>query len=171
MFILLVGPKGSGKSHIGRTLERRLGIPFFHVEPLWMAYHAECKASGREPSIAEGISRVHPRIAEALREHEHLCVETTGASAEILADLVSIAGASGILVARVSAPLDLCLRRIAARDSANQIPASEESVRKVHALSLAAPLHADLCLENEALSEDDIVSTFGSALTLPRRLS
>jgi len=171
VFILLVGPKGSGKSHIGRTLERRLGIPFFHVEPLWMAYHAECKASGRDPSIAEGISRVHPLIAAALREHEHLCVETTGASPEILADLVSIAGSSKLLVARVSAPLDLCLHRIAARDQENQIPADAETIRKVYALSLAAPLHADLRLENEALSEGDIVSAFESALRPPRRPS
>jgi shikimate kinase len=34
MFIVLVGPKGSGKSHIGRTLERELGVLFFHVEPV-----------------------------------------------------------------------------------------------------------------------------------------
>lgn len=70
MFILLVGPKGSGKSHIGRIIERRLGVHFFHVEPLWMAYHAQCKSLGRKPTVAEGIRAVHPKIAEALSEEE-----------------------------------------------------------------------------------------------------
>lgn len=84
MFIVLVGPKGSGKSHIGRTLERHLGVHFLHVELLWMSYYAEGRAAGREPSIAEGIARVHPRIVDALRSHEHVCVETTGAPPEIV---------------------------------------------------------------------------------------
>ena len=129
-----------------------------------MQYHAECKASSREPSIAEGIARVHPRIAEALQEHEHVCVETTGASREILDDLLSIQ-ASQTLVARVAAPLDLCLQRIAARDQENQIPMDVEMIHKVYALSVAAPLQADLTLENTALSEADVVSAFEVALT------
>jgi len=165
VFVLLVGPKGSGKSHIGRTLERKLGVLFFHVEPLWMEYYAECKASSREPTNTEGIARVHPRIAAALEEHEHICVETTGASPEILNALLSITEASKMLVARVAAPLDLCLQRIATRDQENQIPMNVETIRKVYALSIAAPLQPDLNLENTALSEADIVSAFESALT------
>ena len=31
MFVLLVGPKNSGKSHIGRLLEKHLAITFFRV--------------------------------------------------------------------------------------------------------------------------------------------
>ncbi len=53
MFVLLVSPKGSGKSHIGRTLEKHLGVLFFHVEPLWLEYYAECQASWRQPVISE----------------------------------------------------------------------------------------------------------------------
>lgn len=165
MLILLVGPKGSGKSHIGRTLERRLGVVFFHVEPLWMDYYAECKVTGRPPTIPEGISRVHPHIAAALAVCAEVCVETTGASSEILNGLLQISPASERLVARVDAPLELCLRRIATREQANQIPMDVEMVRKVHALSTAAPLQPDLTLDNIALGEDDIVSAFASALT------
>lgn len=165
MLILLVGPKGSGKSHIGRTLERKLGVVFFHVEPLWMDYYAECKGAGRPPTIPEGILRVHPHIAAALADGADVCVETTGASSEILNDLLGISPASERLVARVDAPLELCLRRIASRDQANQIPMDVEMIRKVHALSIAAPLQPDLTLNNTALLEDDIVSAFASALT------
>ena len=51
MLVILVGPKGSGKSHLGRLLERRFGIHFFHVEPLWMRYDADSQAAGLQPAI------------------------------------------------------------------------------------------------------------------------
>jgi shikimate kinase len=164
VLILLIGPKGSGKSHIGRTLEKRLGALFFHVEPLWMNYHAECRAEGRQPVIAEGITRVHPHIAEAMRTHEHVCVETTGASEEILNDLLRLKHPKGTLTVRVQVPLDLCLERIAARDPTHQIPMDAESIRKVYALSTAAAVRSDLIVENTDLTEDEIVSIFKSAL-------
>ena len=167
MFVLLVGPKGSGKSHIGRLLERHLSVLFFHVEPLWMAYYKECQASGRPPVISEGIAQVHPLISDVLRTHEHVCVETTGASAEILADLLSLKHPSETLVARISAPLDLCLERIASRDQTKQIPMDAESVGKVYALSESLQLNADVTLENVDLSEAAIVSVFKKVLTKP----
>jgi shikimate kinase len=166
MLVLLVGPKDSGKSHIGRILEQQLGVSFFHVEPLWMSYYAECQASGRQPVITEGIAKVHPLIVDALRTHEHVCVETTGASAEILNDLLSVQHPAKTLVVRVSAPLDLCLERITARDQTNQIPMDVESIRKVYALTETAELRPDLTLENVQLSEADIVSLFKSPLTV-----
>jgi shikimate kinase len=165
MFVLLVGPKGSGKSHIGRVLEDNLDVLFFHVEPLWMDYYAECKASGRQPSIPEGISKVHPRIADALDTNEHVCVETTGASAEILNGLLSLTHPSKTLIVRVAAPLELCLERIAARDQTDQIPMDIESIRSVFELSVAAPVVPEFTLHNTALSEAAIVFKFASVLT------
>lgn len=165
MFIVLVGPKGSGKSHIGGVLERRLGVHFFHVEPLWMAWHAECAAAGREIDLDEGMARIHPRIRAAIARHAHLCVETTGASEAILRGLLALAPRASTLVVRVDAPLETCLARIAARDPTHQIPADEARVRQVHALSEAAELQADLRLDNgAALAEDEIVAAFSPRL-------
>jgi predicted kinase len=166
MFVVLVGPKGSGKSHIGRILERQLGVFFFHVEPFWMDYYAKCRASGDSPTIPEGIDTVHPHIRRALREHEHVCVETTGASPEILSALLALEDSSKTIVARISAPLELCLERISVRDTANQIPMDADSIRKVHALSVASEIRAEIELENQALSDAEIVSAFQSAMGL-----
>lgn len=165
MFILIVGPKGSGKSHIGRILERRLGVHFFHVEPLWIGYHVECKSSGRDVSIAEGIARIHPLIAAALRHHEHVCVETTGASREILDDLLSLAPREQTLVVRVTAPVEVCLERIAARNQTEQIPMDVESIREVHALSENAGIEPDVVLRNVDLTEEAIVSAIRPLLS------
>ena len=174
MFILLVGPKGSGKSHIGRVLEARLGVHFFHVEPLWLAYHADCKAADRQTNVAEGIARVHPALARALDEHSHVCVETTGASVEILDALLSLRPRSETIIARVTAPLDLSLQRIATRDQTDQIPLDMETVRKVHALSESLILDSDIALNNVRLTEEEIVGPFEHALAAaclrPRQL-
>ena len=164
MFVILVGPKGSGKSYIGRILEARLGVHFLHVEPLWKAYHRDCEANGRQPVIAEGIARVHPVIARALA-HSHVCVETTGASPEILDALLSLMPRSEILMVRVTAPLELCLQRILARDQTDQIPVETDVVRRVHALSESLRLDADVTLDNVQLAEDEIVKSLEHALS------
>lgn len=165
MFILLIGPKGSGKSHIGRLLDDRLGVHFFHVEPLWLRYHAECSAAGREPSVAEGITRIHPLLAGALGKHAHVAVETTGASPEILDALLSLRPRSETLIARVTAPQELCLQRIANRDQTHQIPLETEIVLKVHALSESLCLDSDMVLNTALLTDQEIVELFTNVLT------
>lgn len=159
MFIVLVGPKGSGKSHIGRVLEHALGVEFFHVEPLWLTYHAECAAAGRAPVIAEGLARVLPKIKAALRHSEHVCVETTGASNEIRDALLALVPRASTLVVRVTAPLETCLDRIAMRDATNHIPMDAEGIRNIHRLSVAADLQPDLELYNVTLSPAEIVAS------------
>lgn len=171
MFVLLVGPKGSRKSYIGRKLERSLGVLFFHVEPLWIEYYTECEASGRRPSIAEAIAKLHPRINETLRTHENICVEATGASPKILNELLTLAPRSETLVIRVSALFELGMERIAMRDQTNQVPMDVESIREVYELSVAADFQSDFILESTALSEAEIVSRFKNALVLPSRIS
>jgi cytidylate kinase len=164
MFILLVGPKGSGKSHIGRILDARLGVHFFHVEPLWLSYHAYCSANGREVDIAEGIARIHPILAGALDRHAHVCAETTGASSEILEGLLSLRPRSEIIIARITAPLELCLQRIANRDQTHQIPLETETIRVVHELSESLALDPDIALNNANLTESEIVNAFKTIL-------
>ena len=167
MFILLVGPKGSGKSYIGRTLERHFGVLFFHVELHWKSYYAECQASGRQPLIAEGLARMHPLIAVALRTHEHVCIETTGASAEILNDMLSLEQPEKTLIVRVSAPLELCLERIAARSQEEQVAMDVERIREVYELSEVAQMEPDLTLTNLQLTDAEIVMQFKRFLTTP----
>lgn len=157
MLILLVGPKGSGKTHMGRLLAERLGVHFFPVEPRWMAYHAACRIAGREPVVADGMRLVHPWIDVALERHRHVCVETTGASPEILKDLLRIGGRAGCIVVRLTAPLDRCLERIAARDPRHQITVERARVEEIHRISVALDLAADAVVENAGLDDDALL--------------
>lgn len=139
-------------------LESRLGVHFFHVEPLWMAYHSACADAGKLVDIAEGVATVHPRIAEALTEHEHVCVETTGASPEILDDLLRLGDEYGLLTVKVAVPLDVCLERIRRRNPTQQIPMEEEMIRRVYELAESLEMPFDLVIKNLDLLDDEIVS-------------
>lgn len=100
-----------------------------------------------------------------MREHGHLSVDTTGASAEILHDLLGIEPRPRILIVRVSAPLPLCLERIARREGTNHLPVVEETVRKVHALSESLRLPFDVSIRNDGPTDDDIVSLLANAIS------
>ncbi len=160
MLIILVGARGSGKSHIGRVLEREFGVRFFEVEPLWMAYLSECREAGRLPVIPEGIALIHPEIRSALAQHGRLCVETTGAAQEILDGLVRLRPRDKVIVVKISAPAELCLQRLEAGNSTRRIPMDAEEIRKVNAMSGAAWIDADLDIHNEALNDEEIAAAF-----------
>lgn len=76
-----------------------------------------------------------------------------------------------MLSIRVSAPLELCLQRIAARDQSHQPPLDIATIRKVHHLSAASQVDAALVLEHAALSEEGIVASVGAALAARSRAS
>lgn len=167
MLVLLIGPKGSGKTHVGRVLERRLGVHFFHVEVHWLAYHQACREAGRRPQIGEGVARIHPLIAQALRQHEHVCVETTGASEQIVSDLIAMAAGGRALKVRLRASMASCLRRIESRDGSQQIPVEPQHIRAIHLISEAGAIEHDLLLDNEGLTDDEIVRAIGPRLAGP----
>jgi len=129
-----------------------------------MAYYAACKAEGSGSTVCEGIERVHPAINAALATHKHVCVETTGASREILDDLLRRREETRIVLVKVHAPLALCMERTVSRDQRNQIPMDAESIRRVYELGRALDVPFDLVLENVALSSEDVLRQFVAVL-------
>ena len=82
---------------------------------------------------------------------------TTGASSEIFDDLISLGRAVGILLVRVEASLETCLRRIANRDQTQQIPMDRASIEKVYRLSAWLNMPFDLLIQNQRAAEHEIV--------------
>lgn len=160
LLVVLTGPKGCGKSHIGRVLDSRLGVSFVDVEPLWAGYYSACKANGRAATPQEGIALIIPVLLRDLESRDHVSIETTGAAPEIVERLLGAWPRSDTLVAHVRAPLDLCLKRIAARSPSAHIPVDEIDIRAIHELSLAASSRADLIVDNLTLTEGEITALF-----------
>lgn len=164
MLVVLLGPKGSGKSFVGNLLNDRFGVTFLLVEPLWKLYYERCRARAVSPDVVQGIAEVHPIIRRAFAAAPHLAIETTGASEPILTDLLTIAPREQTLVIRVRAPLATCLARISARDQGAHIPVEPDTICKTHALSEMAPIAADVELDNSSATVDELVQQLATGL-------
>ena len=103
-------------------------------------------------------------LKSALRKRKNLWIETTGASSEILDDLLSLGRNAGILLVGVEASLQTCLRRIATRDQTQQIPMDRDLVEEVYRLSTSLQMLLDLFIQNERAAEHEIVQSFSEAL-------
>ena len=81
--ILLVGPKGSGKTHIGGLLQARLNIRFVRIEDIWLALQKERDDFLSPAYLAEGFARTLAHIEDELNAHDTICLETTAANETI----------------------------------------------------------------------------------------
>ncbi|MHC4956018.1 MAG: AAA family ATPase [Planctomycetota bacterium] len=153
--LALIGPKGAGKTYLGRLLEERLGVVFVDVEAVFRAL----PDPGR---VGEGYDEVARQIAEHLHDAQAVSLELTGAAPEAKALLDHLETLAVLRKVRVLAPLDLCLERIAGRDAGVHLPTSEDVVERVHAISSALELDFDLTINakdwNEAAVLRDIAA-------------
>jgi shikimate kinase len=68
--VMLIGPKGSGKTHIGTVLEKRKGIKFLRVEPIWL----------RLSEGEDGWFAVERQIANCFSYSNLVVIESLGGS-------------------------------------------------------------------------------------------
>jgi len=132
--IVLVGPKGAGKSTIGHLLATELGIHFLRVEPLFLALREELGAS--HPELEQrGFRSVLKRVLEDLARYDTVCFETTGASTYVTWLVSELDRAARVLLVRVLATHDQSLERIRSRDSSLHIPVSDDQVERINAIA------------------------------------
>lgn len=143
--LLLVGPKGSGKSFIGELLERELGLPYVRPEAVVL----RLRAAGRTPTVAESLAAIVAAAEELARGASALTLDTTGAFDELGAYLEALARVGRLRLIQVLASPEVCLARIRARDQSAHIPVEEEQIARINARSLALQLPYELSLDND----------------------
>jgi catechol 2,3-dioxygenase-like lactoylglutathione lyase family enzyme len=144
---VLVGPKGAGKSYLGRLAEKQLGLAFVDVEALALSMPEDER---RSDLIYARLERL---VDERLRDAPDVILEVTGASPHTGAFFESLRRKYQVRLVQLVAPPDTCLARIEARGPANQLPATPEQVREINRLSLEADFEYDLRLGNPPTDE------------------
>lgn len=66
---VLIGPKGSGKTHVGTKVNQHTSIKFLRVEPIWLNL-----APGED-----GWQRVEHEIDQLFEQHDRIMIESLGA--------------------------------------------------------------------------------------------
>ena len=143
--LVLVGPMGSAKTHVGAVLEARLGVRFVRVEPIFLVLRNQ----------VEALTEVERQVDRALAEAQVVAIESTGIVTEHLRSLRQ--RYEPVRWIRVDASAESCLRRFKARDASGRIPISEERFREINARAARTSLDWDCVLNNDCgLTDEEI---------------
>ena len=162
--VILVGPKGSGKTHLGMQLDQAGALRFLRIEPIFI------KVYERGGSNEEGYDAVFDALAGALDTVDHVAFETLAAAAEFPPLLERLREKWSVWLVRLRAPLDLCAERVATRSSAEHIAVSDEKVREYNAIADGVELDWDLELDSSGkMSTCELVQSVANLLKTTRQ--
>lgn len=142
---MLIGPKGSGKTHIGMLVHRHTDIHFVRVEPIWLSL-----APGED-----GWQKVEAAIDAAFLIHDHIMIESLGAGEGFLGFHHSLGAKYEIKMIRVYADLNTCLQRVRTRSSADHIPVSDDKVAEYNRIAAEVTFPWALEIDNNQPASDD----------------
>ena len=169
--IILVGPKGCGKTYIGSLLEEKLDfVHFVRVELIFMklkadheslldmmeltelCYHETAKEvqnilSSDEEGNNEESQQTQPQKVAVL--------EVTGVAPQLPGLLETLKARHTVKFVKVVAPLDVCLKRTKERDKSKQIPVSEERIHEINALASTVEYPWDMIIQNDPFQTDE----------------
>ena len=150
---LLVGPKGSGKSHIGTIASRHTDIVFLRVEPIWLGLK----------SGEDGWKKVEEAIDALFLRQDKVMIESLGIGEGFGRFHASLARKYRIRLVRVHADLETCFTRAKTRNNAEHIAVSDDRVAELNQIASAVHYDWDLEIDNSALTpEMDIVAKIQS---------
>lgn len=172
--VILVGPKGAGKSYIANILQKHLNFKFVRVEDIWLKIKS-CKSYKTEDEyfndlpnfLNEGLSAITKVIQESLEKNNEVVIESLGLPPLFDQQIKELKKFAQIVIVKIEANLDLCLQRINSRDHSIHIPVSDKKIMELNqAVEKNNSLPFDFSIRNENLNEKEIVGHFTKELTL-----
>jgi shikimate kinase len=160
--LLLVGPKGAGKTTIAEMLARRADAHFVEAEAISKRVLAACDGVIDESYARRAFTAIADEVDRLAAAGQRLLVlETTGASDEAPAFFARLRARHDLRLVRIHAGLATCVERIATRDTTRQIAVPDDLVRRMHERTEALRLAWDLELVNDPpLDEGTVVEAF-----------
>lgn len=153
ILFMLVGPKGSGKTHIGTLANQHTDIVFLRVEPLWLDLKPD----------EDGWKKVEAVIDALFQKQDKVMIESLGIGEGFGKFRASLAEKYSIKLVRVYADLETCFARVRTRNNAEHIPVSDDKVTEFNQLASAVTFNWDLEINNTDPTPDkDIVSAIQS---------
>jgi len=153
VLFMLVGPKGSGKTHIGTLVNKHTDIVFLRVEPIWLGLE----------SGEDGWEKVEAVIDALFQKQDKVMIESLGIGEGFAKFHASLAEKYSIKLIRVYADLDTCFTRVKTRDNAEHIAVSDDRVAEFNQVASLVTYNWDLEINNNKLTPDkDILDAIQS---------
>ena len=144
---MLVGPKGSGKTHIGTLVNQYTDIVFLRVEPVWLGLQ----------SGEDGWKKVAAVIDAVFQGQDKVMIESLGIGEGFGKFHASLAGKYSIKMIRVSADLETCFTRVKTRNNVEHIAVSDDKVTELNQLASTVNYHWDLEINNNDPASDKTI--------------
>ena len=161
---ILVGPKGSGKTHIGSLLEKETGLKFLSVEKLGLENSKKSKLTGYA-RVKESFHEEEAEIDRILQHEDAVSFEATGSSEYFPTVLGRLRAKYSVKLIRIFSPLETCSRRIKQRDAAAHLPVSEAMIQTINEKAAKVTLNWDLTIDNSNQpSAEQILAAFKTLL-------
>lgn len=162
--LLLIGPKGCGKSHIGRELEALFHIKYVRVEAVWQELKDRRPDFLSPDYIREGRQLTLGLIQSHLKD-KHVCIEASGVADdwdEYVANLKSMAD---VVFIKVTCSLDECKKRALGRDQSLQVQISDTIFDDINTKAAGVKLDWAAVINNEPfISRDELSSAMQPVL-------
>ena len=150
---MLIGPKGSGKTHIGTLVDKYTDIAFLRVEPIWLSLK----------SHENGWKKVEATIDAMFTKHDKVMIESLGAGEAFSKFYASLAEKYLIKMIRVYADLETCFTRVKMRNNVEHIAVSDEKVVEFNKIAAAVTYNWSLEINNNVPASDrDIINAIQS---------
>jgi shikimate kinase len=150
---ILIGPKGSGKTHIGTLINRRTDIAFLRVEPVWLGLQAG----------EDGWKKVEAVIDTIFQTHNKVMIESLGIGEGFREFHAALAEKYPIKMIHVCADLDTCFTRVKKRNNVEHIAVSDDKVIEFNKIAVTVTYDWALEINNNHLASDvDIINAIQS---------
>ena len=151
---MLVGPKGAGKTTVGKLLMKSIcGVFFFEVERVFIREFAD-SVNG---AMHRSFNKIESELKELEKLHQTVVMEATGAGGEFDSYMTQYRKIfSAVFLVQISSPSQVCLDRCISRDPTGQILISEAQTRSHNAVAAGVVLPWDLQIDNGAAVLDEV---------------
>ena len=141
---MLIGPKGSGKTHIGMLVNQHTDITFLRVEPIWMSLKPD----------EDGWIKVEAAIDAMFQKQDMVMIESLGIGEGFAKFHAILVEKYSIKMIRVYADLEICFTRVKTRNNSEHIAVSDDKVAEFNKIASAVTYDWDLEIINNEFAVD-----------------
>lgn len=169
--ILLIGPKGSGKTYIGSLLEKNFGIHFVRVED-WVRQIKKDRDIDDETYLADAFDVIENGIRHTLDQMDMVVFESTGLTSYFDQMLDRLRKDVHVTTIGILADPHRCLDRVKSRDDAIHIAVSDDQVEHINQMVREKNTPTDFQIDNNFRTESELVSELKTMIShVPLRWS
>jgi shikimate kinase len=154
---ILVGPKGSGKTYIGELLQKQHNIPFLYVENIAIKNKGE-RSINDEGYIRDYYNELYESIKQSLEKQNNIVFESTGLTGKYLDLLCLLRKRNNVVIIKIHADLDLCIKRIKERDIRKHVDISYEQIKELNSAISNNEIEFDFEIHNSDEANDEYLS-------------